>query len=284
MRACPQPSVTFNYESTGVTLAGPGRLLEHARFLYRDFVGAERVRTPRYDVEWDDQGRLFRIWSGSAVELEGEGEAEAIEALDWYVASHLLGDLSSGLVVLHAACLEPPGGGVVLLLAPSGGGKSTLAAALLERGCRLLSDEFVPIDARTLRPWAYPRALGLKGGRPVSECAFEAEVRLDRSPERARWLRPRCRLPPGPQPEGIRAILRIAMAPAVGPELAPLSSSRILALMIGQAPMLGAAPSAGFACLAALADRAPGHWLTFGDAAEAAGLILAETGCAGGAL
>ncbi len=273
--------VTLSYDSVGVTLAGPERLLEHVRFLYRDFLGERRASSPGYEVDWIPWGARFRLRFGPDVELEGEGEAEALEALDWYVASHLLGD-PVGIVVLHAACVEMPRGGLLLLVAPSGGGKSTLSAALLQLGCRFLSDEFVPIDHESLRPWAYPRALGLKNGAPIGRDAFEAERCVGRRTDRVRWLRPRRLRSPGPQGHAIRAILSVAFAPAGGVKLEPLSPARILALMLGQAPMLADDRSAGFASIAQLAAKAPGYHLAYDNAAAAARRLLAVADQAGG--
>jgi hypothetical protein len=51
-----------------------------------------------------------------------------------------------GLLVLHANAVQTPGG-VVVLGGASGAGKSTTLAALLRRGCRMLSD-----DVTALRP------------------------------------------------------------------------------------------------------------------------------------
>lgn len=65
-----------------------------------------------------------------------------------------------GLVPLHAAALEV-GGRALLLAGDSGIGKSTLAAQLLKRGCRVLSDDVVALDisdphAPLVRP-SFPR-------------------------------------------------------------------------------------------------------------------------------
>ena len=270
--------VRLDYDTVGVTLVGSELLLEHVRFLYRGFLGEKHSASPSYEVDWDPRRARFRVRLGADVELEGQGEAEALEALDWYVASHLLGDLDAGVVVLHAACLELPRGGLLTLVAPSGGGKSTLAAALLQLGCRFLSDEFVPIDHESLRPWAYPRALGLKNGSPIGQDAFEAERCVNRRPETVRWLRPRRQLSPGPQGQAIRVILNVAFGSGVGVKLEPLSPARILALMFGQAPMLADDRSAGFASLAELAEKVPGYRLTYDDAAPAARRLLAVAG------
>ncbi len=282
MSADRRARVTFKYDAAGVTLVGSGFLLDHVRFLYRGFLGEKCSASPSYEVDWDPRRARYRVCRGADVELEGEGEEEALEALDWYVSSHLLGDLEAGVVVLHAACLELPRGGLLTLVAPSGGGKSTLAAALLQLGCRFLSDEFVPIDHGSLRPWAYPRALGLKNGAPIGQGAFEAERRVGRRPAAVRWLRPRRQASPGPQGQAIRVILNVTFGSGVGVKLEPLSPARILALLLGQAPMLADDRSAGFASLAELAEKVPGYRIAYDDAAPAARRLLAVAGELGG--
>jgi hypothetical protein len=50
-----------------------------------------------------------------------------------------------GAFTLHASAVAPRTGAGIALLAPKGYGKSTLAAALLQAGARLLSDDAVPV-------------------------------------------------------------------------------------------------------------------------------------------
>lgn len=65
------------------------------------------------------------------------------------------------LFILHAAAVER-GGVAVVLPAGSGTGKSTLAAALLVRGWRYLTDELTLIDPLTLQVHPFPRPLSIK--------------------------------------------------------------------------------------------------------------------------
>jgi hypothetical protein len=97
-----------------------------------------------------------------------------------------------------------------------------------------------------------------------------------------RWLRPRRQLSPGPQGQAIRAIVSVAFGSGVGVKLEPLSPARILALMLGQAPMLADDRLAGFASLAELAEEVPGYRLAYDGAAPAARRLLAVAGQAGG--
>lgn len=64
-------------------------------------------------------------------------------------------------ITLHAAVLER-GGRAVLLPAPPGSGKSTFCAALMMDGWRLLSDEMVLLDPKTLLVTPSVRPISLK--------------------------------------------------------------------------------------------------------------------------
>jgi HprK-related kinase A len=76
--------------------------------------------------------------------------------LNWCFACHL-----NQVLVIHAAVLEKDGHGMILPGAP-GSGKSTLSAALVQRGWRLLSDEFALISPRDGSLIPLPRPISLK--------------------------------------------------------------------------------------------------------------------------
>jgi hypothetical protein len=64
-----------------------------------------------------------------------------------------------GVLVLHASCIRT-GSRAAAFLAVKEGGKSSLAAALLQHGCSLLSDDLVPVrleDGRFMAHPAYPQ-------------------------------------------------------------------------------------------------------------------------------
>ena len=69
---------------------------------------------------------------------------------------------SPGLVRLHAAAVVADGR-VIALPGPMGAGKSTLAAALVRRGLRYVTDEVVAVDPATaeVRPYTKPMSLGV---------------------------------------------------------------------------------------------------------------------------
>ena len=72
-------------------------------------------------------------------------------------------DRVTGWLVLHAAALERDGR-AYLVAGPSGTGKTTLALGLLERGYRLLSDDFAPLHREAGLVYPFPKPLGIRPG------------------------------------------------------------------------------------------------------------------------
>ncbi|UTW54141.1 HprK-related kinase A [Kordiimonas sp. SCSIO 12610] len=64
-------------------------------------------------------------------------------------------------LILHAGVVANSKGSVIISAA-SGGGKSTLTSLLMEKGFRLLSDEFGIVDLETVKLRPYPRPVSLK--------------------------------------------------------------------------------------------------------------------------
>ncbi len=83
-------------------------------------------------------------------------------------AARVLGALDRALLAstrclsIHAAAVAGPAGAAVIP-GLSGAGKSTLAAASMQVGLRLISDEAACIDPSQEVLWAHPRPLGLSG-------------------------------------------------------------------------------------------------------------------------
>lgn len=76
-----------------------------------------------------------------------------------------------GFEVFHASMVELEGRGVVLVAA-SGGGKSTLAACLLARGARLVTDDVVAVDS------AATGAVAAEPGLALASIRHDAVARL----------------------------------------------------------------------------------------------------------
>ncbi len=145
---------TYDLEILGVRLSvaggGPGLRgrLEHALGAFRtDRPVREAVPTPVLEFPDDvppDQAfaRVFRT---------------ILDRIDRFV-------------VLHAAALERDGR-ALLLSGPSGSGKTTLSLALLERGFRLLSDDFAPIERSTGLVHPFPKSPRIRPGVGVEFAA-----------------------------------------------------------------------------------------------------------------
>lgn len=80
--------------------------------------------------------------------------------LEW-AANYGFGTRSHNLLLVHAAVVEREGGAIALPGRP-GAGKSTLTGALVARGWRFLSDEFLIIEPATGNLLPFPRPLSLK--------------------------------------------------------------------------------------------------------------------------
>ncbi len=150
----------FRIGAVGVTLNGPGAVLDLYAKTYSPFASTEPVEnalvfdiTPhgrsRYCVSGGPGDRTADLTPRSAV-----AEIEAL--LNQQVIRHL-----QHFVQYHAAVLSWRGDGVIFP-ADSGTGKSTLSAALINRGWQFLSDEFALVDPHTLYVHPFPKALCVK--------------------------------------------------------------------------------------------------------------------------
>ena len=170
-----------------------------------------------------------------------------------------------GVTTLHAAAVALPTGGAALLLGRSALGKSSLAAALLDRGYRLLADDVAAVVQRggeicvlpafgALRLW--PDALEKLGweARPRSRVSDAVEKYLVPVPETF-----------AAEPAVVRLCLRLVDArdPEAGPPvLTPRSQKegfRILQRFVYRkhVPTAAAGRQESFRVLANLAQRVP---------------------------
>jgi hypothetical protein len=100
-------------------------------------------------------------------------------------------DGAAGHLVLHAAALERRGQ-ALLLAGPTHAGKTTLALGLLDRGFRLLSDDFSPIERESGRIEPFLKALGIRPGpgRHLARLPGSVESAPPREPLQAQRLAP----------------------------------------------------------------------------------------------
>lgn len=125
-------------------------------------VGSAPLRLP-------GRARHHILGDGEAL-FTGRRRAELLPYLEWGINWRVIARRGEFLQ-LHAAVLSHNGRGV-LLVGDSGVGKSTLAAGLISRGWKYLSDEFALIHPATLRVHPFPKALCVKEG------SFDVVTRL----------------------------------------------------------------------------------------------------------
>ncbi|MBP7147793.1 MAG: hypothetical protein KBD01_09625 [Acidobacteria bacterium] len=149
-----------------------GRLVE---LLERDlgmfFLPGADAGPAEFEASFASAAPVLRTPAGD-VELardDPEGHAAGI------VFRELL-DRVDRFVVLHAAAVEHAGR-AFLVAGPTGSGKTTLALALVERGLRLLSDDFAPLERGGRRIHPFPKSLGVRGGAAAQLADRVAQVR-----------------------------------------------------------------------------------------------------------
>ncbi len=155
---------------------GPFRVLLKTRLrgmvavfarLYADFPLQEGEGIHDFNVELIDPAPLRRkLRPQSHFLLDGQAPFEpypqdhAFPLFEWGL-NYAIATRSHSWCLLHSAVVEK-GGRALLLPALPGSGKSTLCAALMQRGWRLLSDEFGILDPDTGLLQPMPRPIPLK--------------------------------------------------------------------------------------------------------------------------
>lgn len=246
------------------THAGIGRFLTDAYTACED---PDAAPATRYDVLHDlagDYPHALRI-DGDEV-VRSARPADVVGHLTWHVNQQVIGR-GSDLVLLHAAAVSSDGVAVVLP-APMESGKSTLAAGLVDRGFRYLTDEAAAIDPATLRLRAYPKPLSIDPG----SWEVLAHLRPQVDDEVARYLVDQWQL--APARFGLDTVDDdVAVGHVVFPRyeagaettLAPIPRSRALVRMLEQTFRFERHGRRDFQALARLLATARVHELVSGD-------------------
>ena len=109
------------------------------------------------------EGHTELEFNGSPVEIDHAGSTNAF-GLGFYGSNRLFRESfrrNDAWLSFHGAAVALRAGSLVVV-AESGAGKTTLALALLDRGARLLSDEFVFVRKTDRMVWGYPRTFMIR--------------------------------------------------------------------------------------------------------------------------
>ena len=145
--------------------------------IYADLDGPEAIL-------FDRRVALYRLKDGKEVTIQ-TGPTQNLRQVRLYILGTILTVLlyQRGLLVLHGSAVRI-GDRVVGVIAPSGTGKSSTAAALYNRGYKLLSDDAIALEFRDGQYYVHPGYPRLKISNEVSaqlECGEEYLV--ERHPE-----------------------------------------------------------------------------------------------------
>ena len=197
--------------------------------------------------------------------------------LEREISQYLVGVLGDRLL-LHAAAAGW-GKHAIVLPANAGSGKSTLEAGLVQRGCGYLTDELIIIHPRTNKVIPFPKALSLKEG---SFALFESLGPYPTGPEHDRvWYL---------DPEQLRPGSVVSSPTPVGwvvlPRYEAGAKTRVEALTVGETVLglfentvnMARHKEPGLDRLIAIAKKAPGYRLVFGDLEDACDAVLELVG------
>jgi len=122
-------------------------------------------------------------FNGASLEVDGVVDNDF--RFGFYGSSRLLRESfrrNDAWLSFHGAAIAMPAGALVIV-AESGAGKTTLALALLDRGARLLSDEFVFVRKKDRNVSGYPRTFMIR--EPALAQISNPRIRERCTPENA---------------------------------------------------------------------------------------------------
>ena len=164
------------------------------------------------------------------------------------IANHIYG-IADGEWLLHIhASAVTSGSSAILFPSPSGSGKSTLAALLqipetdlYGTEFRFMSDDFVPVDAASMKAHPFPAAITVKEGSfphisAYYDAAEDADARFEGLKSRSvRYLMPR--FPDGDPmtPVQVKSIVFVNYQPGISFKLKKLSTIKALGMFHDEA-------------------------------------------------
>ncbi len=248
--------------------------------LFHDFLSGFVVEDPADATGLDsyelrDEEGLIKIWFGGN---------EVLPALPLYaVVDKILREVSSAGIntstehlAIHAGAVSRGGIGAILP-APSGSGKSTAVAALVQAGCRYLSDEAALLDLASgvLHPYPRPLCLSADSLDLLTPLTRELPVEIDWRGVGEQHVAP-CQLRDASI--GENAPLLALFAPRFEPEAEtvcePMRRSEAMLAVIRNSFNFARFGAPGLRSLATVMERVTPYRLQFGDIDRAAKLVI----------
>lgn len=142
------------------------------------------------------------------------------------------------LMTVHASALSN-GKKTIVFPARPGSGKTTMAAMLQNRGCQIVSDDFVPIDKYEFKAWPIPLAMSVKQGAMNLVSSLYPEI-VDKplnhiTPEKSvRYLYPGDLQESALQTQPVKEFVFITYDPKINFKWQKINLSRAVALLLDQ--------------------------------------------------
>ncbi len=255
-------------------------LVEPVRTLYGGFTIADREPLVDFEVRIA-HGALVRRWLAPQAVAFVDGQRafapfprrQALPMLEWAM-NWCIFTRPHQYLLLHAAVVERQGRGLLLPGRP-GAGKSTLAAGLVLRGWRLLSDEVAVVPPGTTDLLPVPRPVGLKDDSIDVIRRFDGGAILGPSTSGTRKGTVAHMRPPddcvarGREPASPTWIVFPRFESGAATELRPLPRPDAFLRVAQQSFNYSVLGSVGFDTLAAVFDRCSCYVLRYGDLAQA---------------
>lgn len=120
--------------------------------------------SPLFELFAFNEQIIFRL-NGEVKGAWGYDETHLVKGLIFMNLVNAMFDKDDDfwLMTVHASAITN-GKETILISAGPGSGKTTMAAMLQNKGYRLVSDDFVPIDKYSFRAWPFPIAMSVKQG------------------------------------------------------------------------------------------------------------------------
>lgn len=184
-------------------------------------------------------------------------------------------------LLLHAGVVADTSGRAIIMPATSGGGKSTLTALLMQRGYRLLSDEFGIMDLKSGSFHAFNRPVSLKNEsiKLIRDLVGQDElgpVYRDTPKGDVAFLRPR---PSDFESRTLPALGKVIVYPSFDPNapkggaLEDVKASDSMLRLISGSTNYKMTAEAGFKRLTKLVSRVPSYSIRYASAEDSLKLL-----------